>query len=281
MRNLNSTSQRGYSKKLKFLEKRVNLDNPTETENYILSLNNATKYKSTLLFAYLHYCQTNKISWTPPSFKTKAKPIIVPTEERIDKIISRCSLKYFTIFGLSKHGLRPDEISKITLRDVDLQRGLLTVKTSKLGAERTLKLKENVNDSLRNYIQRRGITNLEIPLFPKPDRLRDQWNNYRKRAYLNFKDQELLKIRLYDLRHWFATTQYLKGIDVFDLQYQMGHRNLETTQIYVHIARGLVNFSSDYNCRTAKTVEEASKLIESGFEYVTEMDGIKLFRKRK
>jgi len=28
-------------------------------------------------------------------------------------------------------------------------------------------------------------------------------------------------------------------------------------------------------------VEEAKALIESGFEYVTEMDGVKLFRKRK
>ena len=31
----------------------------------------------------------------------------------------------------------------------------------------------------------------------------------------------------------------------------------------------------------ARTVEEASKLIEVGFDYVTEIDGVKLFRKRK
>jgi hypothetical protein len=43
-------------------------------------------------------------------------PIVVPTEERIDKIISRCSLKDITIFQISKHGLRPDEVSKITQR---------------------------------------------------------------------------------------------------------------------------------------------------------------------
>jgi len=29
------------------------------------------------------------------------------------------------------------------------------------------------------------------------------------------------------------------------------------------------------------TVAEATKLLEVGFEYVTEVDGVKLFRKRK
>ena len=33
--------------------------------------------------------------------------------------------------------------------------------------------------------------------------------------------------------------------------------------------------------KTAKTVEEARELIESGFEYVTDLDSCKLFRKRK
>jgi hypothetical protein len=31
----------------------------------------------------------------------------------------------------------------------------------------------------------------------------------------------------------------------------------------------------------ATTLEEACKLLEVGFEYVTDMDGYKLFRKRK
>ena len=30
----------------------------------------------------------------------------------------------------------------------------------------------------------------------------------------------------------------------------------------------------------AGTIEEAARLIESGFEYVTEMDGVKLFRRK-
>ena len=257
------------------------MDNSFETEKYVLSLNNANKYKSTLLSAYQHYCLANKITWVQPRIKCQSAPIIVPTEERIDKIIGRCSLKYITTFQISKHGLRPDEVSKIILRDIDLQRGLLSVRTSKLGAERTIKLKEYANENLRTYILRNNITRLDTPLFSKPSILRDQWNTYRKRAYLNFRDQELLKIRLYDLRHWFATTEYLKSRDIFHVKYLMGHRDIKSTLIYMHIAQGLGNNSEDYTCMVAKSINEAVKLIEQGFEYVTEIDTVKLFRKRK
>jgi hypothetical protein len=39
--------------------------------------------------------------------------------------------------------------------------------------------------------------------------------------------------------------------------------------------------SDEYTVKVAETLEEATKLLEVGFQYVTEMDGIKLFRKRK
>jgi hypothetical protein len=34
-------------------------------------------------------------------------------------------------------------------------------------------------------------------------------------------------------------------------------------------------------CKVAETIEEAREFIESGFEFVTDMDAKKLFRKRK
>lgn len=238
-------------------------------------------YKSTLLLAYHHFCKANMIDWSPPKLRNQSSPISVPTEERIDKIISRCTLKYLTTFQISKHGLRPDEVSKITLRDLDLERGLLTVRTSKLGAERTIKLKNYTIENLRTYLQRKSITQIGVPIFSKPEILREQWNKYRKRAYLNFRDQELLKIRLYDLRHWFATSEYIKTRDLLFIKYLMGHRNIESTMVYVHLAQGLTSCSEDYICKIAKTAKEAISLIEEGFEYVTEMESVKLFRKRK
>ena len=70
--------------------------------------------------AYSHYCQANNIEWDRPALRNEKYPVQVPTEERINMIISSASPRYATIFHLSKYGLRPDEISKITLRDIDL-----------------------------------------------------------------------------------------------------------------------------------------------------------------
>ena len=39
--------------------------------------------------------------------------------------------------------------------------------------------------------------------------------------------------------------------------------------------------TNEYIVKTTKTTKEARKLIEEGFEYVTKMDGVMLFRKRK
>jgi hypothetical protein len=44
-----------------------------------------------------------------------------------------------------------------------------------------------------------------------------------------------------------------------------------------------VQFSEEdeFHSATAKTVDEAAKLIEQGFDYICDVDGVKLFRKRK
>jgi len=58
----------------------------------------------------------------------------------------------------------------------------------------------------------------------------------------------------------------------------LGHKNIKNTLIYTH----LIEFQDDeYTCKVAKNLDKACKLVEAGFEYVTEMDNIKIFRKRK
>ena len=48
--------------------------------------------------------------------------------------------------------------------------------------------------------------------------------------------------------------------------------------IYTH----LVNFRSyEYHTATSKSLKEDEELLKAGFEYVTERDGVKIYRKRK
>jgi hypothetical protein len=58
----------------------------------------------------------------------------------------------------------------------------------------------------------------------------------------------------------------------------MGHKEIETTLIYTQ----LLNLNEDeWTCQTANNIKDATTLIEAGFEYVTEIDETKLFKKRK
>lgn len=58
----------------------------------------------------------------------------------------------------------------------------------------------------------------------------------------------------------------------------LGQKSIQNTLVYTQ----MVQFKNEeYLSVTASTIEESKRLIEAGFEYVTELNGVKLFRKRK
>jgi len=72
--------------------------------------------------------------------------------------------------------------------------------------------------------------------------------------------------------------EYHKTRDILHVMNLLGHKNIESALVYTH----LISFESDeYHSAVAKTVEEARKLLEDGFEYVCQKDELMLFRKRK
>ena len=72
--------------------------------------------------------------------------------------------------------------------------------------------------------------------------------------------------------------EYHKTRDILHVKQLLGHRSIENNLIYTH----LINFEADeFTCRVAKTIKESKDLVEAGFDYVTDVDGAKLFRKRK
>ena len=263
------------------MAKNTDLNDPLNVESFVFGLDVKNTYRNALFDAYSQYCKANGIPWDRPKLQTEVYPVKVPTEENIDKIISSASLKFAVTFHISKHGLRPDEISKITLRDIDLSTGKISVRTSKLGLERTINLRRETADLLRDYVNRYQISQINDKLFSKAKSIREAWTLYRKKAYQKFKEPELLKIRLYDLRHWYGTTQYITTRDIFHVKYLMGHRNIESTLHYMHIAKGLVNYSDDYTVKVASNLIEFTSLLESGFEYVSDYGDAKVLKKRK
>jgi hypothetical protein len=100
----------------------------------------------------------------------------------------------------------------------------------------------------------------------------------RNRLADKLKDPTLKTIRLYDLRHYFCTKKLNDIGNPDTVMFLMGHTKLTTTQRYMH----LLNLNDvEWACMGATTAKEATQLIEAGFQYVTTIEGIQLFRKRK
>jgi len=114
--------------------------------------------------------------------------------------------------------------------------------------------------------------------FPTSLYMGKEFRKYRDRLAKKLNDPSFKQIRLYDLRHYFGTMLYHKTKDIIYTMEQMGLSQLKTALVYVR----LIAFGEDeFTSAVAKDIQEACKLIEAGFEYVTEMDGAKIFRKRK
>ncbi len=75
--------------------------------------------------------------------------------------------------------------------------------------------------------------------------------------------------------------EYHKTQNIIHVQQILGHKSVLNTQIYVNLEQAIFEVNDDFDVKIAETLEEAFKLLEVGFEYVTDMDGKKLFRKRK
>ena len=61
----------------------------------------------------------------------------------------------------------------------------------------------------------------------------------------------------------------------------LGHKNIKNTFLYIQLEEALFQGEIDYISKVAKTPREICALIEAGFEYVTEFEGLKFFKKRK
>jgi site-specific recombinase XerC len=108
--------------------------------------------------------------------------------------------------------------------------------------------------------------------------MENQFTITRKRTAYKLQNPRLLQIHFHTLRHWKATMEYHKTRDILHVMNLLGHRNIESTLVYTQ----LVGFESDeFHSAVAKTVDEARKLLEEGFEYVCQRDDIMPFKKRK
>lgn len=77
--------------------------------------------------------------------------------------------------------------------------------------------------------------------------------------------------------------EYHKTKDIMYVKEILGHKNIKSTMIYIHIERAFFLNAppEEYHVKVAKTQEQITQLMEAGFEYVLQKDNLAYFRKRK
>jgi integrase len=272
------------SDRLKHLARNTDLNNPVNVETFIANKVRASnRYKQKLCIAYNHYCQYYKIQWEMPHYQPQPRVQRLPTEEQINKLIAAAGKILSLKLWLSKEtGMRPIEIHALRVKDLDTERNIVNPLAVKDGAPRPLKITEQLKKALFTFIIQNNRNANDTIFRSNARKYGNDFRGMRNRLAKRTQDPQLATVRLYDFRHFHGTMTYHKYKDIVITAAEMGHRNIATTMIYVHLDRLIELAEQDgFICKTATNIEDAKRLIEANFEYVTEMDGIKLFRKRK
>jgi integrase len=274
------TTIKATAKRLKHLQKNCHLADPESIKLFVANKKCSNAFKVSLIETYHIYMKSIGQQWNKPFYTRYDKLPKIPTEERINMLISHAAPRMSLILSMSKDlGSRPVELTWLTVTDINLQNGIVNITGAKHTVGRNGKLKPNTLEMLKKYINKNHL-NANDRLFPtQSEHISESYRKLRNTLARKLQDPTLLTIRLYDFRHFKASMEYHKTKDLLYVKTILGHKDLRTTLRYTQLLEGLAN--DEYYCKTATNITEATTLIENGFEYVTEMDSLKLFRKRK
>lgn len=267
-------------RRLKYIAKSCNLNKPEEILVFLAYKKGKNSYIEALANVYNHYVRYNGLEWNKPKIKRTSQPPYLPSTEQLTILCSNAGNKYCLILNMFKEtGLRPIEMQRLQLNWIDQNKGIIQVETAKYGLGRNLKLKPSTFEILRAYIAK-GNYKPKDTLFPTTKTMRRVFIGIRQRTAKKLHRPEFGKISFYSFRHYFASRLYNLTRDYLLVKQKMGHRRLEQTMTYIHtIADGFDD--NDFITAIAKTVEEACKLIEEGYDFVQDFNGIKIYKKRK
>jgi integrase len=259
----------------------LNLLNPEEVSSFLSKQNCwSNRTKACDVSIYSGFLRFHKVAWDPPEYKTQRKPYVLPHEEDLEQLINAAGRRLSPfLLVLKETAARKSEAAQLRWENVDLDRKLVSIAPKKGGNPRTLPISDRLAEVLR--CQNRGTERVFNATLSS---ISSNYYQQRKKIARKTGNPRLLQIGLHDFRHW-KLTQVAKEFNgnAHYVQYFAGHRDLNTQQLYVHLAEQYYgkNSSSEFVVEVAKTVEEASKLLAVGFEFVHEHQGAMICRKRK
>lgn len=174
--------------------------------------------------------------------KPDTLPRNIPTDEAIQNTIDAIDLTYMGIRNkailevLYSTAVRAAELLGLDLYDVDFTEKRLSIRQGKGKKDRVVPLGQKAFDALRIYTDyfrsRYAKKTKEKALFLSHQGRR---MSYQMLCYMIGKVRGDVKIRPHVIRHAAAIGMLKNGADIRYIQQMLGHRSLESTQIYTRL----------------------------------------------
>jgi site-specific recombinase XerD len=261
-RKVRERTLRDYQKYIdKFIEQSANVLDVdvlrTEILNYFADIPTTSPSRYNHPYQYLHalfeWCSIQDYIPYNPFKKLGLKKIrdegnVQPADIKEIKIMLKSLDKhnytelrdYNIILLMLDTGIRTSELMAITNDDYDPEAQSINIRAevAKTSRSRTLYLSNMTNTSLRKFLNVKP-KEWEQWLFPTRDGKKLQ-ANVLARNFRKYCQRSGVKFTPYQIRHSFATFYLENGGDLFTLQRQMGHTDLQMTRRYTEISDKLL-----------------------------------------
>ena len=203
--------------------------------------------------------KTWMIEHIPFPKQPKKLPVVLSRQEVTRLFSALSNLKHRTILmTLYATGLRVSEALALQLHDIDSERMLIRVRQGKGGKDRYIPLSETLLEQLRHYWR---TYHPACWLFPgvDPDLALTTGTVQKVCTKAAQKAELSKKVTPHTFRHTFATHLLEAGTNLKTIQVMLGHRTLNTTSIYLHVAAQAPGQSRDALDLLAPALEAQAK----------------------
>jgi integrase len=226
------------------------------------------------VYAYDAFTKMLKIEWSKPHYIQEEILPFIPEERELDQLIAACKSRRMATFLQTLKETFADPGEALKLRWRDITGNIVSITPVKGHRPRQL----TVSAKLLAMLNSLPRTNERI--FPTTYAVMNKifWG-MKKRVANVTQNPRLKAISFNTFRHWGATiTYHYTGGNLLLVQKILGHKRITSTMKYTQ----LVCLKEDeYDIGAATTIEEDQQLLKAGFEYVTERNSIKLYRRPK
>jgi integrase len=271
-----STIEQQTRRLKQLIDKGADLTNTDSVEGVLATENFSLANKERIVQAYSSYTKTFKIAWIPIKTGYRPKQPYCPPESLLDQLIAALGPRNAAFFQMEKDtGARVGEACKVKWEDINEDNNTIRInEPEKRSNSRTVRVTEKTIAMIKRLSKKYS----PYVFSPNSKIYKNALRVARNRLAEQLQDPRFKLIHPHSFRHFKGTTEYAKTKDLLHVMRVLGHQNCQSTLIYTHLSK----FEGDeFHHAVAKTIEEAGKLVDTGFEFVCDFNGEKLFRKRK